>query len=208
MFRQTIAAYDRFLGVLNTAVGIVVSLILASSFVVMIMEIISRYFFRMSYGWVIEYARFGLIYVVFLAGSILFYKKEHISITMLPDKLAPRVVEILMLLINIVVIYFLVLVFRSGWIYALMGAGVSSTSRITTLIVPRMAVPIGVVLMILQVFNNIFIGVDKLITYTPEKWAELKEEAKGHKEKIVEQTVEELEEIERIKREAEDNKSE
>jgi TRAP-type C4-dicarboxylate transport system permease small subunit len=205
MIKQALTLYSSVMSVINTVVGIVAALILATSFGVMVMEVISRYFLRLSYGWVLEYARYGLIYVVFLAGSILFYKGEHISITMLSDKLPPKVVEILLLLINVVVIYFLTLVLRSGWVYAQMGAGVPSTSRMTTLIVPRMAVPIGAVLMILQVLNNMFLGIEKLLTYTPEKWQELKEEKKTHEEKVIEETVEELEEIERLKAEAQDD---
>lgn len=195
MLKQFIRVYDRAMKFLTILAGALSALILASLFVVMTMEIVSRYFFRMSYGWVMDYAQFGLIYVVFLAGSILFYHEEHISITIIPDRLSPKVLIVVKLLFNLVTLYFLHLLFRSGYIYAMLGATLYSTSRITLMIYPRMAVPIGTALMALQVLNNMFKGLEKLFTYSAADWRRLKEEAKTHEEKIFEKTVEELEEI-------------
>lgn len=195
MLKQFIRIYDRLMRFLSFLAGGLSALILASLFVVMTMEIVSRYFFRMSYGWVMDYAQFGLIYVVFLAGSILFYNEEHISITIIPDRLPPKVLVVVKLLFNLVTLYFLQLLLRSGYVYAMLGATLYSTSRITLMIYPRMAMPIGTALMMLQVLNNMFKDLEKLFTYSAADWLRLKEEAKTHEEKIIEKTVEELEEM-------------
>ena len=189
MLREIVHRYGDMMKILNAVVGVVSAIILASLFAVMTTEIVSRYFFRMSYGWVMDYARFGFIYVAFFAGSILIHQDSHISITYVPDKIAPKAGVILKVLLSIVTLYFLSLVFRSGYVFAIQGATMYSTSRLTLLIYPRMAIPIGAVLMGLQVLNNTFKGLEKLFTYSAEDWQKLKDDTTPHKVEVIKEEI-------------------
>ena len=193
VLRPFVKLYDKAMKILNVVVGAICAFILASVFAVMVLEIISRYFFRMSYGWVMDFAQFALTFVVFLGGSILFYQDDHISVTILPDKLPPKAFTVLKVVFNTITLYFLSLLFRSGYSFAIIGSTTYSTSRLTLMIYPRMAVPIGTVLMALQVLNNTFKALEKLITYSPDQWIEASIARKSAEEKIIEQTEQELE---------------
>lgn len=194
VLRSFVKLYDKAMGILNVVVGAICALILASVFAVVVLEVISRYFFRMSFGWVMDFAQFGLIFVVFLGGSILFHQDDHISVTILPDKLSPKALTVLKTIFNFITLYFLSLLFRSGYSFAIIGSTTYSTSRLTLMIYPRMAVPVGTVLMALQVLNNTFKGLEKLLTYSPDQWIDESYAKKSVEDKIIEKTEVELKE--------------
>lgn len=189
MIWQVVKTYRDAMRVINFVVGVICSLILAAIFVSIVVEIGSRNIYQISFSWVLEFAKFGLIYVVMLGGSILFYHNEHITITILPDLLTPRAATVLKLVFDVICLYFLYLVFRSGYAYALVGRGVTSGSGFVELLYPRLALPIGSALMALQVLKNAMVGAEKLLTISSTQWQQLKEESQSKKDKLVERHV-------------------
>ena len=87
-----VAAYDRFLGVLAVAVGIMV----LSSMVFVVADVLLRYFFGAPIGWVIEVCEYFLLFTPFLGMAWLVRQAEgHIRIDVVVQSLGARTQAVL-----------------------------------------------------------------------------------------------------------------
>lgn len=171
MLNKFSAAYDAAMGRMNKVVGAVCVAILAAIFFMMTLEILSRSMFQVSYAWVIELSRFGLVFIIFFGGSMLFYESGHIAVTLFHDRISPKALEIVKTAFDVLALYFMFMYLVNSIDFAMAGLHTPSITRMMNMVYPRMAIPIGFVLMGLQVLNNLLKRLIKFKDFTPEQWA-------------------------------------
>ena len=110
----------------------------------MFLQVILRYGFSHSLGWVDELSRYAFIWLVFLAAAAAARHGTHIAITIIEDLVAPSMRRGLMILADLMLIAFAVLVGYGG--YQLMQLNWTTTS-------PASGLPIAWVQLILPLFG-------------------------------------------------------
>jgi TRAP-type C4-dicarboxylate transport system permease small subunit len=170
MLKNFSVAYDAAMKKLNKVVGAISVTILSAIFLMMSVEILSRSMLQVSYAWSMELSRFGLVFVIFFGGSMLFHESGHIAVTLFHNLMSPKVLEITKSIFDIIVLYVLIMYALYSYEFALAGMHSPSVTRMMTMIYPRMAIPIGFLLMFLQVFNNLLKRFVKFQEYTQEQW--------------------------------------
>lgn len=131
------------------------SLFLAGMFLLIniidiVFSVISRYFFSSSLVWTEELARFTLIWAVMFGGVAALSYGEHVSITIVVEKLPQALSRILNFLRHIIIIAVLLFMTYMGFKYT------NNAWRFTTLAmgipkaIPLMSIPVGMGLMLIQ----------------------------------------------------------
>lgn len=70
--------------------GYAVSLLLVATFVLLIVQVITRYVFSSPLSWTEELARFLLVWLTFLSAGYLMARRLHIRVDLLADRLGRR----------------------------------------------------------------------------------------------------------------------
>ena len=107
MVKKFSDAYATAMTKLNKVVGAITVTILSAMFLMMTVEILSRSMLQVSYAWSMELSRFGLVFIIFFGGSMLFHESGHISVTLFHSLLPPRALEIMKSLFDIIILYVL-----------------------------------------------------------------------------------------------------
>lgn len=112
----------------------IVSLAFILMVVAVLMQVFVRYVLRISVPWTEDAARYLLILITFLGGALAIRDKQNISITVIINSLPKKVRYYLNNCFNIVIIIFLIAVFRGSIIMIDLtwGTPVGSISWLTT----------------------------------------------------------------------------
>lgn len=164
MLRRISNAYNRVMTIVYHGAAAVSVAILASIFLVMTTEVLSRYFLRISLAWVVDFAQFGLVWVVFIGGSCLVYLEKHIAVDFFHKHIPERMLLLMKILFDLVLLYLMYVLIVYGYQNAEMARGRISASHLTDVFYPRLGVPIGSALMALQVVNNLLKRLCLLVT--------------------------------------------
>lgn len=107
-------------------------------------QIIFRYIFLVSLNWVDEFARYGLVWFVFMGGAASIDSIEETCVTYLKQKIPHSILRWIELLFHASMVFFLVVLIRTGLEFAEMGklARTLSLGGISQYI-PFMAIPVG-----------------------------------------------------------------
>ncbi|MBV6273396.1 TRAP transporter small permease [Alcaligenaceae bacterium CGII-47] len=70
--------------------GFIGILLLVITFVIFA-NVVLRYVFQASLSWAEEFARYGVIWVTFIGGSVCVYRGLHITVDIWAHKLSPRI---------------------------------------------------------------------------------------------------------------------
>lgn len=145
---------------LKDFLGILITLLFIALFICAILQVLSRYLLPYSITWTEEIARFLLIYITFIGAAVAIYEKSHISITMFINKLSARPKLIVQIIIDLIILFFLHLVFRGGIGMTSLTWGVVSGSMLKVMTgYIYLIIPISAVLMMLflgkHVIDNI-----------------------------------------------------
>lgn len=89
----------------------------------LILQIVFRYVLKIVAPWTEELARFSCIWSVFLGTAVCFEEGKHIKIDVIIEKVSNKIINLLLLVINIlvtstfiaIVIYGSILLLRIGW---------------------------------------------------------------------------------------------
>lgn len=129
---------------LERVVGGLVTAVFAFFVLATFWQVVSRYVFATSLGWVDEACRYGFIWMVFLAAAIAARRGTHMALTLLEEWLGPRANKPLLALADVALIAFAVLV---GW------GGFELMQLNWTALSPATGIPIAWVQLILPVFG-------------------------------------------------------
>ena len=120
------------------------------------LQVMLRYLFSNSLGWIDEISRYSFIWMVFLAAAICARRGTHMAITLLEEMLAERGRRVLMILADLGMIVFAAVVGIGGW--QLMQINWTSTS-------PATGLPIAWVQLALPLFGafTVLFSIEHLI---------------------------------------------
>ncbi len=97
---------------INNIVGLAFVLMV----IFVLLQVFVRYVLRISVPWTEDAARYLLILITFFGGALAIRDKQHINITVIIDSLSKKVRYYLNICFNIVIILFLIAVFRGSMI--------------------------------------------------------------------------------------------
>ncbi len=86
-------------------------ILLVSVTIVLFVQIVCRYAFSYGIPWTDEFGRYGLIWMVFLATTVIFREGTHIAVTAI-EETVPRLRKPLMILQKLICIVFMAMI---GW---------------------------------------------------------------------------------------------
>ncbi len=109
-------ALDILSNVLQTISGILFLFI----FLINIAGIINRTFLNFSLLWVADVAYISVAWMLALGMSVAIYKKGHITIEFIRDKLPKNVKKVLEIVLTLIIIAFFISLIFSGWKTAIM----------------------------------------------------------------------------------------
>ena len=121
---------------LNLIAEVVCCFILLAMTIVVTLQVVCRYLLGASLPWSEELARYLLVWMTFLGGSIALKREAHMGIQGLVDKLSPGVQRLVKLFTHLTVFGFLCLATLKGFQLALFNMNQYS---------PAMRIPMGLV---------------------------------------------------------------
>ncbi len=132
------------------ALEFLVVLILATMACLVFLNVVLRYGFNSSINVTEEVSRYLFVWLTFLGAILAFSDNQHVSVTMLTDKLSPLKRHILRLLTDSIMLFCCYLIVQGGWIqFQLNINNLSPISEIPTGITYLAAVVSGVLIAIL-----------------------------------------------------------
>ncbi|MCS7461735.1 TRAP transporter small permease [Paenibacillus doosanensis] len=132
---------------LNKVVGIILAIMLGVMSLLIIAQVICRFFIHFPLTWSEELSRYLMVYIVFLGASLAMRHNKLISIELLPELLTGMKRKVLLCLVFIVSIVFFVILFKQGIDMLSRVKMQSSASLGISMAFPYAAIPIGAVLL-------------------------------------------------------------
>ncbi|WP_339761604.1 TRAP transporter small permease [uncultured Hoeflea sp.] len=129
---------------LERLAGYIVTAIFGSFVLLTFLQVVLRYGFANSLGWIDEASRYGFIWMVAIAGAIAARRGNHMAITLLEEYAGKRWRRPLQLVGDVGLFVFAVLLGVGGW--QLMQLNWTSLS-------PALQIPIAYVQMVLPLFG-------------------------------------------------------
>jgi TRAP-type C4-dicarboxylate transport system permease small subunit len=120
------------------------------------MQVILRYVFNTGFSWTEELARYLMIYISLIGSSIALQNKEHPRVEMLFEVFPAKVKAGLEFFFDILILVFLIVLFWQGIENARFGLDTRTPALQILWVWPYAAVPLGAVLMIMQLLVRIF----------------------------------------------------
>lgn len=126
-------------------------------FLIMLTQVILRYFFYSALPWGEEIIRYLIIWVVMLTGSILVKQDDLVKVDFL-DKLWPKIFIIYRdLIYRLLFLAAFIFIIKEGWIQALVGSkrmmiGLTASGYNASYFLPYLSIPVGFALMFIQLF--------------------------------------------------------
>jgi C4-dicarboxylate transporter DctQ subunit len=114
VFLKILRAISEIIGFLNRSIAIIG---IAGGVALAFYNVVARYVFKSSLTWAGELTVYLFLWSAFFGAAYCFKKDAHISITILLDKLPPKISKILMIISHIITLIFLLAVAWYGYEY-------------------------------------------------------------------------------------------
>lgn len=119
-------------------------------FLLAMAQISFRYVFEISAPWTEEAARYLMIWMALLASGLAFKNGEHFSIDFLTSRMGPRLRMSVVLWMSLIAGLFVLCIILWGIPFAKLGFFTIAPGLQITMFLPYLAVPVGGVLMLLN----------------------------------------------------------
>lgn len=123
--------------------------------VIVLLQIIFRFVVFVPLPWSEELARYLMIWTGMVGSFVAMRQGRHIGVTMVVDRLPPRAALAVSIFVQAVTIAFLVVLARQGLALTLVNLQQLSPAMRIPMFYPYLAVPVGAVLMILELAAGI-----------------------------------------------------
>ena len=155
-------AYSRFLDFLEKIERILLTSSMGMMSVIIVYQVILRYFFSRSNSWSEELARYLMIFSAMVGAAIAVRRNTHHQIDILINYFKPQIKRHFIIISTLVGTAFLVFLFICS--VRLVGIGRSNMSAgiNVSMAIPYTFIPAGVVLMILASLEVVFKNVDEI----------------------------------------------
>lgn len=139
------------LDVLNKLTEVMTNFFMVLLFVIVNLGVFSRYLFQAPFVWTEELALFLLVWMVFLAGSLLIRRWENVRVTYFIERLPRRAMVMVELVSKLLVLAFLCVVLAlSVKIIPQVGPTEMAPALNISMLLPQMGLVVGLALMVVQ----------------------------------------------------------
>jgi len=149
--KRVIDYLRRFSNGLEKVTGYVCMSLVAIMLSVVMIQVVLR-MFRASVPWSEELSRMLLIWIGMLGAGIAAKEGLHVGVDFVISLLPRTTQKVIAILINLILITFLVFFAYQGYLSAVAAKRVLATTFEITLFVPKLALPVGSVLMMIHLF--------------------------------------------------------
>ena len=168
------AALDKWTGRIDYVVKVFIAVAMFVMFALLLLNVLSRYVILQPFFWLAEGAGYMMAMVGLFGSSTCIRHSAHMQVTLIPMRLdgddgqSHRVaVHVIKILVSQLVIGYAYVMIRYGYAFAQFGRNEYSPSGFFIVFWPRLALPIGGLLVALQSFNLIGRSVVSLMGKTP-----------------------------------------
>lgn len=147
--------FDSVARKVNVVIEAAITAALVSILAVLIVTVISRYFFRIAAPWILEFVGYATAFIGAFGFSCLVHRRTLLAITFLREKLPLKAKKIFGILIWLLLIFYFRIIVEHGYAFAVSAAGRFSDSLVFRLDHVRMILPAGGLLIVFQAANNI-----------------------------------------------------
>jgi TRAP-type C4-dicarboxylate transport system permease small subunit len=123
----------------------------AAMSVIVLLQVFFRFVIYIPFPWSEESARYLMIWMGMVGAAAAMRYGRHIGVTVLIERLPPRVYRFLSPFTDLAMVAFLVVMAREGFRLAVENAVQYSPAMNLPMLVPYLAIPIGAALMILEI---------------------------------------------------------
>jgi len=134
----------------------------------LVMNVGLRYLAHTSIVWVEELSIYLMIWVSFLAAAVAFREGAHVTFTVLVDKLPMRIRRKLIFFNQAIVLGFLMVIVYYGFLFAIVNWGQQTPALRISKGIPYLAIPVGGILMILQMTGIVLIHARQHMNHSSE----------------------------------------
>lgn len=148
-------AYSRFLDILDKICYYLIAIMMVIMVAVMVYQVVLRYVFDRSNLWSEEVARYLCVYVTFIGSFIAIRRNSHLKVDFFVELLNPKLRKILMLVTSTAITLFLIYMANKG-VEMVRGGFRNVTAGLNIpMAYVYIAIPVGCVLMILGMLEQI-----------------------------------------------------
>lgn len=140
---------------INAVIEASITMALVGILSVLIVTVMSRYFFRIAAPWILEFVGYATAFIGAFGFSCLVRRRTLLAITFLREKLPLKAKKIFGIVIWGLLIFYFRIIVEHGFAFAISAAGRFSDSLVFPLEYVRMILPVGGLLIVFQAANNI-----------------------------------------------------
>lgn len=149
-FRRGFAGFDTIAGWIDRLARISIGAALLFAFGLLLFQVLVRYILPFPVPWLEEAATYLSGYMAMIGASVCLRAGYHLQVDLLRDALPVAAQHLLIVFQNLLVFAFGLFLLRYGSDFVALGAGQTSPSTFFMVSHPRMAMPIGGALLMLQ----------------------------------------------------------
>jgi C4-dicarboxylate transporter, DctQ subunit len=123
----------------------------AAMSVIVFMQVFFRFVIYIPFPWSEESARYLMVWMGMVGAAVAMRHGRHIGVTVLIERLPPRVSRFLSPIIGLSMVVFLAVMAKEGFRLAVKNAAQYSPAMNLPMLIPYLAIPIGAALMILEI---------------------------------------------------------
>ncbi len=160
-----IGIYDRILHVITKAAGIIAGLLVLFTGFMIVYEVICRGAFNAPTEWVMEISTYCVVVAGFLGMGVAYASKKHIHVDIVMSKLSPKVRCYVEIFTGIIGLFYSFIFMQQAWEMTMFSLEINNcapTTLSTPLWIPQMAMPVGMLVLLLQIIRTLLVDFVKI----------------------------------------------
>ncbi len=157
--------YDRILNVITNITGVVAGLLVLFTGFVIVYEVICRSIFNATTEWVMEISTYCVVVAGFLGMGVAYAGKKHIHVDILISRLSPKARCYIEFGTAFIGAFYSLIFMQQSWEMAMFSLEINNcapTTLSTPLWIPQISMPIGLLVLLLQIIRTILVDFIKI----------------------------------------------
>ncbi len=157
--------YDRILNVITNITGVVAGLLVLFTGFVIVYEVICRSIFNAPTEWVMEISTYCVVVAGFLGMGVAYAGKKHIHVDILISRLSPKARCYIEFGTAFIGAFYSLIFMQQSWEMAMFSLEINNcapTTLSTPLWIPQISMPIGLLVLLLQIIRTILVDFIKI----------------------------------------------
>lgn len=157
--------YDRILNVIINITGVVAGLLVLFTGFMIVYEVICRSIFNAPTEWVMEISTYCVVVAGFLGMGVAYAGKKHIHVDILISRLSPKARCYIEFGTAFIGAFYSLIFMQQSWEMAMFSLEINNcapTTLSTPLWIPQISMPIGLLVLLLQIIRTILVDFIKI----------------------------------------------